>query len=912
MLTHLRDASRRLLGRLFRDDVFISYTRADGLAYVLALADELVKRKYATFVDLYDTEASGEIPAKVLQRLLHARLLVVVATPFAAESAAMTREVDAFVATRRNIVVVDIEESAEKLAWKDRLTHLPRLVQEKSAAAPSAFVLTGIANAFEYLTRAQWLRRAATASLITFAFVVIASVVGIRIASRQIRESQAAASAIRIANAAGDALRRRAAPMDTILLAAAESLRRNPTAEAYGVAEAALRLRRPLVRSAVTLADAKNLAVSPGGRWIAVMGAKSIELFDRALKRQRIDFLPKLESIDKVVFSPDGNHLAILPETGFDNDYVYLVDLDKQQLTARRGAPLEALAFLTFGRNSNVYFLTQIGFAGNRVTAHRVADGAKLWTADSNQDVGPGNGMVALAAADHRVEIRDEETGRLVGSPLAVAGPYILEVEFSTDGERLLVIFDNGTGAGGFEVYAVRGDGAWERIGSYNTTGSINGATISPDGSRILTASQNTVAVWKGPPYKHVLTIPSSRFTDLEFLHDGRHVAVPDGDAVRIVDTGGSSVRLLESGLVISPNAFFTEGTPGELVLLAKRDRAVTVEVWSGATNGATIAGEGAILDPSGAFAVAIAGNTVRVVDVRGPTVYERTFPEPGGYLATNAGASIVTRALPLMLTNIARATDTILPGSEPRRREKITQGVRLSFNGEWIAEYGTRGIPFDDGGLRVANTRSGATIDSAQYPRPFEDTAISNDGRIIAFTLEDGRLCTRDTRARRDTCSHQKVSGGRVALSADAKLVAAGGQEGVLHLMTTGSTDSRTVEVGGTITRVLFDPEARNAAAIVRRGGMAGTLSEIVLIDVATAGIIMRMFVNYGIGSAAFANARKLVLVDDAGVVRTVAVSPPVTPAEICGAVGRPLELAEWQRLVGKSEQFSNPCAAR
>src|ERR1044071_2423788 len=82
-----------LVSYLFGDDVFISYSRTDGVRYGEELAHSLSDAGYSVRMDLWETQPGKETPEKVLRALRRSRNLVVVATPAATRSPHVAEEV---------------------------------------------------------------------------------------------------------------------------------------------------------------------------------------------------------------------------------------------------------------------------------------------------------------------------------------------------------------------------------------------------------------------------------------------------------------------------------------------------------------------------------------------------------------------------------------------------------------------------------------------------------------------------------------------------------------------------------------------------------------------------------------------------------------------------------------------------
>lgn len=83
---------------LFGYDVFISYSRKDGLAYAQALARRLAEKptNLHVFFDQWASPPEGKLPLRLLWALRRSRLLVLIATPGALDAPGVTSEIETF------------------------------------------------------------------------------------------------------------------------------------------------------------------------------------------------------------------------------------------------------------------------------------------------------------------------------------------------------------------------------------------------------------------------------------------------------------------------------------------------------------------------------------------------------------------------------------------------------------------------------------------------------------------------------------------------------------------------------------------------------------------------------------------------------------------------------------------------
>src|SRR5438045_110820 len=77
----LTSSVKELVRPPFSDDIFISYSRADGVTYATGLTTRLTAKMFACRFDQWDTTPGGEIPKKLRKALRRSALLVLVGTP---------------------------------------------------------------------------------------------------------------------------------------------------------------------------------------------------------------------------------------------------------------------------------------------------------------------------------------------------------------------------------------------------------------------------------------------------------------------------------------------------------------------------------------------------------------------------------------------------------------------------------------------------------------------------------------------------------------------------------------------------------------------------------------------------------------------------------------------------------------
>src|SRR5579864_3174145 len=200
---------------LFGDDIFISYSRADGASYAAALANELSgKRLYCRF-DQWGTVPGQKVPERILEALRRSGALIVVATEKAYESPSVEQEIREFLPTKRLIVPIDLSGHIFSARWWPLLAGLPvtedlesngelgiHAVQDARAqgrAGPSAEVLSRIENSIAFTKKDKRLRQTAVVALSLLVAFLIGAVVAAKVAAS---ESLEAAGQSRLASEA--------------------------------------------------------------------------------------------------------------------------------------------------------------------------------------------------------------------------------------------------------------------------------------------------------------------------------------------------------------------------------------------------------------------------------------------------------------------------------------------------------------------------------------------------------------------------------------------------------------------------------------------------------------------------------------------------------------------------------------
>lgn len=195
----------RVLRLTFGRDVFISYSREDGLEYAQRLGTLLTQDKgLSVYLDQWGSTAGKKLPLRLRLALRRSGLFVLVATPAALRSRYVRREVVKFSLTRRTILAIDVGAAlTDALAAKTAsrvLTHVIRRAEETKRVSsmpprPSQAVLDAIDNAAAFMRQERRISATVATMLATVVIGLLAATVLSRLVIRDAREEAAAREA---------------------------------------------------------------------------------------------------------------------------------------------------------------------------------------------------------------------------------------------------------------------------------------------------------------------------------------------------------------------------------------------------------------------------------------------------------------------------------------------------------------------------------------------------------------------------------------------------------------------------------------------------------------------------------------------------------------------------------------------
>jgi hypothetical protein len=185
-----------LLKYLFGDDIFISYSRGDGINYAPGLANELAKQDFSCFLDQWGTPPGEELPRPLKRALARSRVLVLIGSDRAASSIAVSKEIAEFVKKNRPIIPIDFEGALPQASWYPLIKGLALTPETREAlqhGTPSPQVISRIEKTFKFTRRNNRVRRTFLVTGLLLFLFLCASVYASVYARQQQRTAEAAA-----------------------------------------------------------------------------------------------------------------------------------------------------------------------------------------------------------------------------------------------------------------------------------------------------------------------------------------------------------------------------------------------------------------------------------------------------------------------------------------------------------------------------------------------------------------------------------------------------------------------------------------------------------------------------------------------------------------------------------------------
>ncbi len=182
------------------DDVFISYSRRDenevGENYAVNLYNELKKRGFSSFLDRLGTEPSPTQPESLNQKIRNSKMLIIVGTERACQSAFVEEEIKEFLKARRiPIVPIDFNGTVPQARWFPLIEGVTLELEPPETlktGIPSNDVIVRIEEAFKYTKRNDQLRKATYGTFAILVALLLAVGIATVYAGMKIKEATVA------------------------------------------------------------------------------------------------------------------------------------------------------------------------------------------------------------------------------------------------------------------------------------------------------------------------------------------------------------------------------------------------------------------------------------------------------------------------------------------------------------------------------------------------------------------------------------------------------------------------------------------------------------------------------------------------------------------------------------------------
>src|SRR5215469_13028849 len=178
---------------LFGDDIFVSYSRADGITYAEGLASELAKRNFSCRVDLWETVPGAELPWSLKRALRWSKMLVLIGTSRALESPHVGFEIREFLRTSGVVIPIGFGDAIQDATWFPEIRGLPITSETEPTALmtgkPSLAVLSRIENSVKFRRRNRRIRDLSAVAFVVLVLLIALSLYAGWDAARALKEA---------------------------------------------------------------------------------------------------------------------------------------------------------------------------------------------------------------------------------------------------------------------------------------------------------------------------------------------------------------------------------------------------------------------------------------------------------------------------------------------------------------------------------------------------------------------------------------------------------------------------------------------------------------------------------------------------------------------------------------------------
>jgi len=329
-------------------------------------------------------------------------------------------------------------------------------------------------------------------------------------------------------------------------------------------------------------------AFSPDGRRIVTAsGDKTARIWDAATGKSIAVLAGHGDMVLSAAFSPDGRRIVTSSEDGTAR--IWDAETAKQiAVLSGHRAPVRMAAFSPDGRRIVTASLDLTAQIWSTESSMQIAVLSDLGDFVTDATYSPDGRRIAIASKSdtQTARIVDADTARQI---IGLSGheKAVRSVAFSPDGRRIATASNDRTArvwdaASGAQLVVLTGHG--EGLPPDDEAGNVRSASFSPDGRRIVTASNDrTARVWDSDTGKQIAKLVHDEpIRSAAFSPDGRRIVTASADqTARIWDANSAKpLRVLSGHAGLVWSASFSPD--GRRILTASFDR--TARVWDAET----------------------------------------------------------------------------------------------------------------------------------------------------------------------------------------------------------------------------------------------------------------------------------------------------------------------------------------
>ncbi len=525
----------------------------------------------------------------------------------------------------------------------------------------------------------------------------------------------------------------------------------------------------------------RAVVFSPDGQHLAVASGIGIWLYEVATSRE-LALLPTASSVLSVVFSPEGTLLA----SGLDNGRVELWEVE----TGTKVTTLPG-----YSRITSVVFSPD----GTTLASGSWDQIIKLWDVAKREEVGswevarkdnlvdaisvsfsPDGTLLASGFQDGTVRLWNVATQKQVAT-LEGHTDWIKSVSFSPDGTTL-------ASAGGYDETVQLWDVATRRtIATLKQGGTVRSVSFSPDGTILAAGTIGEVTLWDVATRRTIATLEhQGSVFSASFSPDGTTLAAGASDGVALWDIEMGSKAIFSEHMTFDSMAFSPDFTT---FASASRDYGAPVVLWDVAT-----------------------GRTIAILDTdRNDRVRSVSFSTDGTMLASGSIFKVT-------LWDVATRR-TIVTLKDVHRSE--VSSVSFSPDGTILATGASSEVILWD----VATRRHIATF---EHRDRVSSVSFSTDGTLLAAGTND-EVTLWDVATRTNIATLKAHRGSVISFSPDWTILAAGtiGEVTLWDVATRRTIATLRFGPRSSVTSLSFSPDGTTLAA--------GASGRVLLWDIAT-----------------------------------------------------------------------------